>query len=162
MFSPYLMILGSPKVRFGGLFFSFCSVSSFPILLSSLPSWLLFLPCFCFSLLHLIHFSLNSQGRWHAGQLGLVFLLEKEWLCCSNDCCCWFQKKVQTLSSFMFSAISLALQLSFHSKPKGIGMQLVGFSFFFMKEGLFPIELQLGLRERKGHLTSLPCIYTLS
>ena len=69
--------MDSPSVRLGGLFFFFCSVSSFPLLLSNRPSRLLFLPCFWFSLLLLTHFSLNAQRRWYAGWLGLIFSLRK-------------------------------------------------------------------------------------
>jgi hypothetical protein len=74
MVFPYSRFWGSSSVRLGGLFFFFFySISLFPLLLSSRPSRLLFLPCFWFSLFLLTHFSLNAQGRWHAGWLGSVF-----------------------------------------------------------------------------------------
>jgi membrane protease YdiL (CAAX protease family) len=82
-FGSYLTVLNNSMKRFGGLFFSFSQVSSFSHLLSSRPSRLFILYFFCFFLLHLAHFSLNSQGRLHAGWFCLVFLLEKKGLCCS-------------------------------------------------------------------------------
>jgi len=65
---PYLTVLNSFRKRFGGLFFSFSIVSSFSHLLSNRPFRLFLLPCFWFFfLLHLAHFSLNSQGSLHVG-----------------------------------------------------------------------------------------------
>jgi hypothetical protein len=43
-----------------------------------------------------------------------------------------------------------------------MGMQLVSSSFLFGREMDNSNRLQLDFREKKGHILSLPCIYTPS
>jgi len=135
MFFPYLMILGSSSVRFSGLFFFFCSVSSFPLLLCSRPSKLIFVPCYWFSLLHLTNFLLNTQRRWHAGWLGSVFLFEKENVCCSNAAAS-FGMRSRLLFPPCFGHFFFPI-LSSHQHSRKMGMQLVSCSFLYGTEGWF-------------------------
>jgi hypothetical protein len=83
----YLIVLNSSRKRFlPHSSHSSLSVQFFPFFTCypANPLGSSFFLVFGFFLLHLAHFSLNFQGRLHAGWLCSVFLLEKEGLCCSN------------------------------------------------------------------------------
>jgi len=88
---------------------------------------------FEFFLFHLAHFSLNSQGRLHAGWLCLIFLLEKKGLCCSIGYS-RFWEKVYAFSSSKFHHFSSPLIFSHFTLKEG-GNATIQFSFLLGKRG---------------------------
>ena len=119
MFFPYSQFWGSSGVRLGGLFFFFFySISLFPLLLSSRPFRLLFLPCFWFSLFLLTHFSLNAQGRWHAGWLGSVFSM-RNGVCVAAMAAVGFGKRLRLLLLLWLRPPLFLLKSPFFSHAQG-------------------------------------------
>jgi len=122
---------------------------------------LLLLLCFWFSLLLLTYFSLHAQEKWHVGWLGSVFCLEEGCMCCSNGCANSGRRSRLMIPPCFRSLFLLSNSLLTQSTLGGLHAASQ-FQFSLWERGLLPAELHLDLRERKGHLLSLPCINTPS